>query len=557
MIRSEKLDPRIEAYLQPIESGQVKACKDQILLAQHIRDCFATEDIYTDSEQLDHYLDLAKYFPFQEVFPWEAYVAALHLCTYRRSDGMPRWPDALVMIGRGNGKDGFIAWASMCLLSPYNGIRGYDVDICANNEAQAVRPVADVIEALENPEHIGKMKKHFYWTKEQVTGLATRSVMKGLTNSPKGKDGLRSGICIFNEIHQYENYKNIDVFTTGLGKKQHPRRTYCTTNGDVREGPLDNLLEQAADILSDCHPDEGFLPFICRLDSKDEAKDPENWIKANPSLPYRPDLAMEIRKEYREWERNPGQLPAFMTKRMNLPSSMMDIAVTEWDNIAATNKPLMDLKGLTCTIGIDFSSIRDWASVCFHFRVGDLRYDFGRSWLCLRNPDLWRIKAPWREWADRGLLVPVDDVEISPYLLTDYIAEVAQDYLVSMVAVDNFRYALLKDALLSIGFSARDFKNVYLVRPSDIMRIQPVIDSCFNNHWFHWDDNPVLRWATNNTKLVRSGKKEGADTGNYYYAKIEQKSRKTDPFMALVAAMAVEQTNMADDEGFELGSFGV
>lgn len=49
-----------------------------------------------------------------------------------------------------------------------------------------------------------------------------------------------------------------------------------------------------------------------------------------------------------------------------------------------------------------------------------------------------------------------------------------------------------------------------------------------------------MRWATNNTMLVRRGEKEGTDTGNYFYAKIEGKSRKTDPFMALVAAMTVE-----------------
>ena len=73
--------------------------------------------------------------------------------------------------------------------------------------------------------------------------------MKGRTNSPKGKDGLRSGICIFNEIHQYEDYKNINVFTTGLGKKKHPRRSYYTTNGDVRVGPLDDLLESCEQIL--------------------------------------------------------------------------------------------------------------------------------------------------------------------------------------------------------------------------------------------------------------------------------------------------------------------
>lgn len=552
-----ELDPRIEDYLISIESGKVRACRDQLQLAAHVRKCFAEEDIYTDSAQLDKYLSLARYFPFETVFPWEAYVMALHLCTYRKSDGRPRWPDALLMLGRGNGKDGAIAWEAMCLLSPYNGIRGYDVDICANNESQAVRPVMDVIEALEDPANTAKLRRHFYWTKEQVTGLATRSVMKGRTNSPKGKDGLRSGVCIFNEIHQYEDYRNIDVFTTGLGKKQHPRRTYFTTNGNVREGPLDDLLDSASRILSEEEPDNGFLPFICRLDSKEEVDDPANWIKANPSLPYRPDLEAEIRKEYGEWKRSPGQLPAFMTKRMNLPQSASDIAVTEWDNIAATNREIPDLTGLTCTVGIDFSSIRDWAAVIFHIRKGDLRYDFGKSWLCLRNPDLWRIRAPWRDWCDRGLLVPVDDVEISPYLLTDYILEEAQNYFVSTIAVDNFRYGLLKDALASIGFSAKEYGNVYLVRPSDIMKIQPTIDSCFNNRWFSWGDNPVLRWATNNTKLVRSGKKEGTDTGNFYYAKIEQKSRKTDPFMALVAAMVVEKMNLPDleDTGLDMGTF--
>ena len=46
--------------------------------------------------------------------------------------------------------------------------------------------------------------------------------------------------------------------------------------------------------------------------------------------------------------------------------------------------------------------------------------------------------------------------------------------------------------------------------------------------------------AVNNTKRVRSSRAAGVDTGNFVYAKIEAKSRKTDPFMALVASMVVE-----------------
>lgn len=531
-----ELNPHILRYLEMVEGGAIRACEDQRLLADHVRQCFADEDIYTDGEQLEKYLSLARYFPFEAVFPWEAFFFGLHLCTYR-ADGMPRWPDAMALIGRGAGKDGCIALESLCLMSPYNGIRGYDVDICANNEEQAMRPVFDVIEAMETPAYTKKLKKHFYWTKEQVTGLRTNSVMKGRTNSPKGKDGLRSGICIFNEIHQYENYANINVFTTGLGKKKHPRRTYFTTNGDIRGGPLDDLLDMAGGILRGGEPDNGFLPFICRLDSKEEVDDPENWQKANPSLPYRPDLMEEIRKEYGEWKRRPGQLSAFMTKRMNLPQSDADISVTDWENIAATNRPLPDLNGWQCVAGIDYASMRDWASVNLHFRRGEMRFDVTHSWVCVRNPDLNRVKVPWREWEE---VTPVDDVEIPPELLTDYIAQAAQNVFIRKIALDNFRHALMKKALSGIGFDAAERKNVYLVHPSDIMKIQPVIDSCFNKRLFTWGDAPSLRWATNNTKLVRSGRKEGTDTGNFYYAKIEAKSRKTDPFMSLVASMVIE-----------------
>ena len=74
------------------------------------------------------------------------------------------------------------------------------------------------------------------------------------------------------------------------------------------------------------------------------------------------------------------------------------------------------------------------------------------------------------------------------------------------------------------------------------MRVEPVIQECFDRALFAWGDNPCLRWAVNNTKRVRSSKRLGSDTGNYYYAKIEGKSRKTDPFLALVASVVVESS---------------
>ena len=531
--------PEIWDWIRIVKEGEYETCNDQKLLIDNVvLRAFEEEDIHVDLDQLAKYMHLCEtYIPFR-LFKWQRFTIALHDCTYK-ADGSPRWPDLFCMLGRGAGKDGTIAAESFLLTSPYNGISQYDVDICANNEEQAVRPVQDLTGFFEDPKNIRKIKKFYKWTKEKITCTKTGSTIKGRTNSPKGKDGLRSGIVVFNEIHQYPNYDNVNVFTTGLGKKPHPRRSYYTTNGEVRDGPLDDLLRDSYDILRGVVKDNGLLPFICRLDEPAEVDDPKNWPKANPSLPYLPNLMQETEKEYREWKQNPDRLPAFMSKRMNLPARAKETAVAQWEHIAATKKELPDLKGWECTCGIDYSKTTDWMAVNLHFKDGDRRYDINKAWICGASRDIPRLKCPWREWIKTENLEYVDDIEIHPDTIAEYIAEMGRVYRIKSVAVDNYRYALVADALAKIGFR-RENKNLVVVKQYDIIRVQPIIDRCFVNEYFTWGDNPVLRWAANNTKVIPYGRKEGADKGSYVYAKIEAKSRKTDPFMALVHSMVQE-----------------
>lgn len=537
-MRDYKFPPEVQEWIDIVENEVFRCCDEQKLLVKYVKKCFATEQIHIDLEQLKNYMGLAKYLPF-DLFPWQKFVITLHDCTYWDVDNRPRWPDLFCEIGRGAGKDGTIAFESFCLASPYNGIDKYDVDICANNEEQAMRPVTDLIDFFEVPSVTKKIQKFFSWTKEKVICTRTKSPIKGRTNSPKGKDGLRSGIAIFNEIHQYQNYDNINVFTTGLGKKMHPRRSYYTTNGDVREGPLDDLLDASEEILRKGVDDNGLLPFICKLNCKEEVHDEENWTMANPSLPYFPDLLVEIRKEYKEWKQNPERLPAFMSKRMNLPETVKESAAAKWEDIEKTKKELPDMKGWECTVGIDYMKTTDFAAVNFHFKKGNMRYDINHSWICSHSADIPRIKAPWKKWVAEEKLTYIDDIEIHPSVLTDYIYQMGKVYMIKMVCIDNYRYTLMSDALSKIGFSV-DRKNLKLVSQLDICKIVPVIDHCFINEFFTWGDNPVLRWATNNTKTIRYGRDAGADKGSFVYAKIEARSRKTDPFMALVASMTEE-----------------
>ena len=286
--------------------------------------------------------------------------------------------------------------------------------------------------------------------------------------------------------------------------------------------------------------DNGFLPFICCLELKEQVHDPENWYMANPSLFYLPHLQQEIQDEYRDWCEHPEQNGDFLTKRMGLRAGFQEISVTDYEKVKGTNRPRPDLRGWSCTVGLDYAELSDWASVNLHFRRGSQRLDIHHSWICAKSKTLPRVKAPWQDWARRELVTVVDDVSISPDLLAAYIQEAGLLYNIRMLALDHYRWTLVSESLRRIGFDAADKSRVKLVRPSDIMQVEPVIQECFDRGLFSWGDDPCLRWAVNNTKRVRSSKKLGVDTGNYIYAKIEGKSRKTDPFMALVASMTAE-----------------
>lgn len=533
-----KIPAVVEEYLRLVESDKPRACPEQHALAAYIRRVFQEEQLIVEEDRLAKYLSLDKYFPF-DLFPWEKFIIALWLCTYK-APGRPRWKTLFCMVARGAGKDGFIAYVGFCMVSPYNPVPAYDVDICANDEEQATRPVKDAVDVLDTPKWMSKLKKFFYHTKELIQGRKNRGVIRGRTNNPKHRDGMRSGMIVFNEVHAYENYDNIKVYRTGMGKKGEPREGSFTSNGDVSDGPLDDFLERGLRILNGDEPDNGFLPFICRLPDESLVHDPENWYMANPSLQYSPTLYQETMDEYLDWKERPEEHGDFLTKRMNLRKGFKEIAVTDYAKVKATNKDLPDLGGWSCTVGLDYAELSDWAAVNLHFRRGSQRYDINHAWVCLQSKTLHRVKAPFRDWADADNVTLVDDVSISPDLLAAYIQEMGRIYDIKMLALDNFRWTLVSESLRKIGFDASDRTRVKLVRPSDIMQVEPVIQECFDRGYFTWGDVPHLRWAVNNTKRIRSSKKQGSDTGNYYYGKIEGKSRKTDPFMALVASMVIE-----------------
>lgn len=527
----------IQGYIDLVRSGVTPMCREQYQLADLIETAFRTEDLFVDEKQLERYMGLLRYFPYK-LLPWEQFLFALHNCVYT-ADGSLRWPCLVIVVGRGAGKNGYLAFEDFCLLTPINGIKNYNIDIFATAEEQARATFDDIRNILEDNE--AYFKKFFTWTKEEIVNIATGSKLKFRTSAPKTKDGGRPGKVDFDEVHAYENGKLIDVAVGGLGKRPHPRRTYSTTQGDVRDGPLDKLMKKADDVLSGKRPDNGWIYFICRIESDAEITDPKAWIKANPSLgdPSRPELLQELRMELGEYLDDPAAHGAFPTKRLNWPKGDKETEVTSWENIKAASCPLPDdseLDGRPAVFGIDYASTQDFVAAGVLILLDDRYIWITHSWVCAQSKTLHRIVFPLAEAEARGELTMVDAPEISPDIPVQWVADMRTRFNLVMGGIDHFRYTLLSKSFAAFGFDPdRKKGNLKLTYSPEQSMVAPVISSAFLNRKIVWGDNMLMRWYTNNaTRLIDK-------RGNITYGKIEPKTRKTDGFMALVAAFIVAQ----------------
>lgn len=533
--RCKRYSPYLDPYIQDIQLNKVRHCPDQDLMLENVLiPVLERSDVYVDDDKITRGLALQKYFPYQ-LLPWEVFLFAVIVGIRFRKTGGIYFTDIRIILGRGSGKNGFIDFLAFYFISPAHGIQGYDVDLLANSEAQVKTSFLDVHQLITDPDDkslIPALKAHFSATLTAITGKATRSTLRYNTSSKRGKDSKRTGCIILDEIHEYLDFSNINTLKSGLGKRKDGRCISISTFGHVRGAVFDRQMDQNQDILSHYNPKNRTFPFICRIEAEEEWKDPACWVKAIPSLPWFPTLRETIDKEVEDMPYTPEYWPEFMAKRMNHPVGNPDVEVASWDDILATNRPLPELTGRPCVASLDYGKTNDFIACCLTFRMGSDLAVIQHTFVCKASRDLAGIKAPLDEWARKGDLEFVDGPEIPPELVADWFVKMGTSYDIIAFALDNYRYSLMRSALTKAGFGGESGIPIKLTRPSDLMKVHPVINSAFLRHQFIWGNLPILRWYTNNTKVVTEGV-------NSTYGKIEPHYRKTDGFMALAHGMTL------------------
>lgn len=532
----------IDEYIEYVEKNPKKVNKERKLLIKNIvKPTLKRSDVFFDEKT---YRNCLKYCEkhYYKLFPYQKFIYAF---AFMFKDDIPLFGKFFVMMGRGNGKDGFIVPLANFFQTPLHGIKNYHVEIVANSEQQVKDTFKVAYDAMDKPE----MKGKFQVTRELITNSVTRSELKYNTSNASTKDGKRPGCLIFNEIHAYENYEQINVFESALGKVKHPREFIITTNGYVREGPLDELLDMMTEILESGDNPLGYFPFICKLDKESEVDDQVAWNKANPSMEFMPILEHQILQDYLEMQKLGSKRPEFMTKRMNLPARNEEQTVTSWENILRccysdtkhkTPREVPDTRQKLAIIGIDYADVRDFASAGVLTEINGEFVWMQHTWICARSPFLSSIKFPLEqnfrqpEFQDYEI---VDAPVIPPEMIVQWCVDRMAEYSVQKITMDTYRYNLFKQEFAKYGIEEETKQNPFgmlrLIRKiaSVCGIIAPEVEKLFAEGRIIYGASAIMRWYTNNTQVVTD------KFGNKQYQKIEPKLRKNDGFMAFLVAM--------------------
>lgn len=560
----------IADYIEFVKNNPDEVDEDiKLAIKNIIIPTLSRDDVFFDEET---YYKCIKYCEkwYYKLIPYQKFIYAFYFMYDKNNLDIVIFPDIFIFMCRGNGKDGMIMPLANFLQTEFYGVKFYNIDIVATSEEQALNSFNVVYNMLESNKKI--MKKYFNWNKTVVINKKTHSILRYNTSNAKTKDGKQTGMVIFNELHAYEDYKQINVYSSALGKIKHARTTTITTNGTVRGGPLDEKLSLSDQVLHGEDNFLGLLPLLYRMKNKAEVdipmkkfletKDKKDidityWVRANPSLRYMDILKNEIIKDYLKMKTQPSYKSEFFAKRMNLSEQDEEEVAIEWEKILRASysdvlkKIPREVKVEStpnAIVGIDFADLNDFASVGFLIKNGKEYIWRCKTWICAKSKWYDDIKFPFINKGQQGFtdFEVVHTASISARDMILWLLEEMSKYKVKKIVLDSYKYKLLEQIFKEFGLTIETKENPYgLVRmiryPASIAAIvAPIIEVAFSDGNINIGDSAIMRWAINNTAV-----KMGRD-GNKRYEKIEPKLRKNDPFMAFVAAMSV--SNLLEEE---------
>lgn len=447
---------------------------------------------------------------------WQHFTIGSIFGWVHKDTGIRRFKEALIFVGRKNGKTTKISGVSLYGVSKDNE-NGAEIHLLANSMKQA-RLLFDESKAMIKASPL--LKKKFRTLRDAIHFDKTVSKIEPQASDSERLDGLNTHIGVFDEIHEYKDYKLINVIKNSRQSRRQPLLIYITTAGYQLDGPLVAYYEQAVDVLNGDIKDERTFYYIAELDDETEFDKPKMWIKANPNM----HVSINLNDMIEDWEkakRTPAERNDFITKRFNIFVDSSEQSFLDYTTLRKNNKEIDydTLVNLPCIGGFDLSDSEDLTSACLEWwneKTGEIII-LSHSWVTEKKVLMENEKIDYRELEKEGLLTIVKDEYIRKEIVYDWFVELSHTYRVELITYDPAKAFGLVESLNNYGF------NTLVVRQGHLT-LGPAVDDAkerFLDGNVIFNNNRLFRWYVNNVKLVEDRNRNKLPQKQGRYRKID------------------------------------
>jgi len=470
-----------------------------------------------------------------ELMPWQCFVECQVYGWVSKKTGLRRYREALVLVGSGNGKSTLVA-GNAIYSTCKDSEKGADIYLAANSREQAGIVFSECkSEILNSP----ALEPHFRVLRDGIYYDANDAKIKSVSSDTKRQDGLNPHLVIFDEIHEYREFKLIDILRRKVIKRRQPLIFYITTMGTVIDGPLAYNYAMFSDALTEGKlPDEvadRMFAFICEPDPEDELSDSRIWKKANPSL----GVLLSQSDLETTWARDrliPQQKADFLTKQLNVMVNADDMAYVQ-PEVIKRNCGVIDedaLLGRSCYGGFDLSTREDFTAAALEFPLDDGRFFcLLHAWVPRAKVEGNHEKIDYYGLAMRGSLSIVDGEYIQQEDVFEWFRQMNEKYEILTIGYDPANATRLRQMLDAAGFNCEVVRQgpLTLNDPMKDVKEQLLDGNIVTNN------DPLFNWFVDNVRI--SAERRHTDKGNWMPTK-RNRFRKIDGFMAFLFAHTVQ-----------------
>lgn len=483
---------------------------------------------------------------------WEQAIIG-NLFGWKRPDGMRRYREALVFVGRKNGKTPLAAGIILYLLFE-DGEPGAEIYGGASEYKQASLVFAHARGMILNRGKQsgadwtfgGKVCHIFKGQSKSIELQDDLSIYRVISADSDSAHGFNAHGVVVDELHTQPNAELVDALVTSTAARRQPLIVYTTTSDFEREGSICNeKYDYACNVRDGIIEDPSFLPAIWEASRDDDWTSEATWAKANPNLGVSIPLEY-LQRECRRAQESPRFENTFKRLHLNIRTeqSVRWLQMEKWDACAGEVDPEA-LKGKECFAALDLSSKRDLTALCLLFPLENGRYAaLLHFWIpadTARERGR-RDKVPYLLWAKQGFIEPTDGNVVDYEKVVARTLEYADKYRVQELAIDRFQAEHAMQLFARQGLEVVPFGQGFVSMSDPTKELERLILSGLLAHGGH----PVLRWMARNVAVKQD------EAGNLKPDK-KKSSEKIDgivaTIMALGRAMVAEPASVYANRG--------